>query len=70
MNGDPARIRWLAMVLVRLVCAMAAVLGVILLAKAEDTGPKLLGGAIVLVSLWSMAIFPRALARRWRSPRP
>lgn len=70
MATDPARARWLAIVLVRLGCALAAVLGILLLAPEGDGGRRLLGGAIVLVALWSMAIFPRALARRWRSPRP
>ena len=70
MTNDPARSRWLALVLIRLGCALAAVLGVILLANDGDIGRKLLGGALVLIALWSMAIFPRALARRWRSPRP
>lgn len=68
MTTDPARPRWLMLVLIRLVTAIVAVLGVLLLANSEDTGRKLLGGAIVVVALWTMAIVPRALARRWRSP--
>ena len=70
MTTDPARSRWLVLVLVRLVTAMAAVLGVLLLARGEELGRKLLGGWIVIAALWTMAIVPRALARRWRSPRP
>ncbi|MFL0417731.1 hypothetical protein ACH0CP_10945 [Sphingomonas sp. 179-I 2A4 NHS] len=70
MTTDPARSRWLVLVLVRLVTAMAAVLGVLLLAHGEELGRKLLGGGIVIAALWTMAIVPRALARRWRSPRP
>ncbi|MFL0414347.1 hypothetical protein [uncultured Sphingomonas sp.] len=70
MTTDPARSRWLVLVLVRLVTAMAAVLGVLLLARGEELGRKLLGGGIVIAALWTMAIVPRALARRWRSPRP
>jgi hypothetical protein len=70
MTTDPARSRWLVLVLVRLVTAMAAVLGVLLLARGEELGRKLLGGGIVSAALWTMAIVPRALARRWRSPRP
>lgn len=65
--SDPARPRWLAMVLVRLATAAAAVLGVVLLARGDTVGRQVLGIAIVLVSLWTMAIVPRALARRWRS---
>lgn len=70
MNGrdDPARARWLYITLARLAGAAGAVLGILLLAQGDTTGRKLLGGAIVLASLWVMAIMPRALARRWRSP--
>lgn len=68
MTSDPARPRWLALVLVRLVTASVAVLGVVLLADGEELSRKLLGGAIVVVALWTMAIVPRALAHRWRSP--
>jgi hypothetical protein len=68
MSTDPARPRWLALVLVRLVAAIVAVLGVILLANGDETGRKLLGAAIVVVALWTMAIVPRALAHRWRTP--
>ncbi|QNE31548.1 hypothetical protein F1C10_06105 [Sphingomonas sp. NBWT7] len=67
MNGDPARSRWLALVLVRLVAASVAVLGILLLANGAELSRKLLGGAIVVVALWTMAIVPRALAHRWRS---
>ncbi len=70
MTRDPARSRWLMLVLVRLVTAMAAVLGVLLLARGEALGRKLLGGGIVIAAMWTMAIVPRALGRRWRSPRP
>lgn len=68
MATDPARPRWLALVLIRLLTAMAAVVGVLLLAQGQETGRKLLGGAVVLVSLWTMAVLPRALAHRWKSP--
>ncbi|WBH16893.1 hypothetical protein [Sphingomonas radiodurans] len=68
MATDPARSRWLVLVLVRLVAASVAVLGVMLLANGEETGRKVLGAAIVLVALWTMATVPPALARRWRSP--
>jgi hypothetical protein len=71
MSGrdDPARARWLYMTLARLVGAAGAVLGVLLLAQGDTTARKVLGGAIVLASLWVMAIVPQALARRWRSPK-
>ena len=68
MSTDPARSRWLVLVLVRLAAAFVSVLGVVLLANGEETGRKVLGAAIVIVALWTMAIVPRALAHRWRSP--
>lgn len=70
MATDPARSRWLVIVLVRLTTAAAAILGIVLLGRAEDTPGKVMGGAIFLVAFWSMAVLPRALARRWRSPMP
>lgn len=68
MATDPARSRWLVLVLVRLATATAAVLGIVLLARADAMSGKVVGGALVLVALWSMAVLPQALARRWRSP--
>ena len=69
-DADPARRRWLALVLIRIGGAAGAVFGLALLARAPDGAwpAKALGIAIVLAALWMMAIVPRALARRWRSP--
>lgn len=64
---DPARNRWLVLVLVRIAAACGAVLGVVLLARAPAMPQKLLGVAIVLAALYVMAVVPRALAHRWRS---
>ena len=63
-----ARNRWLAIVLTRIAGSAGAVLGVILLARAPTMGPKILGCAIVLSALAMMAIVPRSLAHRWRTP--
>lgn len=67
--SDPARARWAALSAVRILGSFGAVLGVILVARAETTVPRLLGIAIVLSALWMLATVPRALAARWRSPR-
>jgi hypothetical protein len=64
---DAARSRWLVLALIRLAGAMGAVLGVVLLARADDWGTRVLGVAIVLAALWMTATAPLALARRWRS---
>ncbi len=67
--SDPALPRWAALSAVRIIGSFGAVLGVILVGRADDTGSKVLGVAIVLASLWMLASVPRALAARWRSPR-
>ena len=66
--NDPARGRYFAIVATRIAGAAGAVLGVVLLARAPTIGPKLLGVAIVLSAMAMMAIVPRSLARRWRTP--
>ena len=68
MTPDPARQRWLILVLIRLVSAAGAVFALILLARAEPVAVKLLAGAIILSALWVMAFVPAALAKRWRTP--
>ncbi|MBB6506341.1 putative membrane protein YfcA [Sphingomonas endophytica] len=67
--SDPARARWAAIVATRLAGTAGALLGVVLLGRAQTFGPKLLGVAIVVSALWMIATVPRALARRWRSPK-
>jgi hypothetical protein len=63
-----ARNRWFALVAVRLAATAGAVLGVILIARAIDTPTKVLGTAIVVAALYVMAVIPKALAQRWRTP--
>lgn len=63
-----ARRRWLALVGMRLAAVAGAVLGLILIARAHDLAPKVLGTAIVLSALLMMGTVPPALARRWRTP--
>lgn len=66
--SDPARTRYFLIVAARLVGTAGAVLGVILLARAQTWPPKLLGVAIVLAALVFSASVPAHLARRWRTP--
>ncbi|MEH3046719.1 hypothetical protein [Sphingomonas adhaesiva] len=66
--SDPAFPRWAAMMAVRFVATIGAVLGVVLLGRADDLPTRLLGVAIVAAALWVIATVPRALAHRWRSP--
>ncbi|MGN6375444.1 MAG: hypothetical protein ACTHMG_07800 [Sphingomonas sp.] len=63
-----ARNRYFAMVAVRLIGTAGAVFGLILLARAESQPQRLLGAAIVLSAMAMIAIVPRSLARRWRTP--
>lgn len=69
MADDPARTRWLLLSLVRLTGALAAVLGVVLIGRAEGAGHRLLGAAIVVAAVMMAASVSGHLARRWRSPR-
>lgn len=66
--SDPAFPRWAAMMAVRVAATLGAVLGVVLLGRAEDLPTRLLGVAIVAAGLWVIATVPKALAHRWRSP--
>lgn len=69
MPADPARSRWLTLSAVRIAGALAAVLGVLLVGRAESWGPRLLGAAIVVAALAMTGSVSSHLARRWRSPR-
>jgi uncharacterized membrane protein YfcA len=66
--SDTSTQRWFLIVLARIAGAAGAIFGVVLVARAPSLGPKILGIAIVLSALYMMAVVPRALARRWRSP--
>lgn len=62
-----ARRRWFAITLTRLAGTAGAVFGLVLVGRAQETGPKALGVAILLSAMLMIATVPRALARRWRS---
>ena len=65
---DVAKRRWFTIVGARLAGVAGAVLGLILIGRAPDTLTKIIGIALVLSALVMMAIVPRSLARRWRTP--
>lgn len=65
--NDPALPRWLAIVAARLAGTAGAILGVVLLGRAQALPDKIIGVALVLGALWFTLIVPRALAHRWRS---
>ena len=69
--SDPdatARNRYFALAGTRLAGVAGALLGLVLIARADTLAPKLIGTALVLSAMLMIAIVPRALARRWRSP--
>lgn len=63
-----ARNRYFTIVGTRLGGVAGALLGLILIARADAALPRILGTALVLSALAMIAIVPRALARRWRTP--
>lgn len=68
MTEDPARNRYFAMVFAQMIAVAGAVFGLIIMGRAEDMVMRLLGAAILLSGLYCIAVVPRALARRWRTP--
>nr|WP_221227520.1 hypothetical protein [Stakelama sediminis] len=54
--------------LVRVAGTAGALFGLLLFARAHVVVDKVLGIAIVLAGLYMIAVVPRALAHKWRSP--
>ena len=65
-----ARSRYFTIAGVRVVGALGAVLGVVLIARAHVLWPKVLGVALVLSALYMTAAVSGALAAKWRSGPP
>jgi hypothetical protein len=63
-----AQKRYYMIVGANLVAVAGAVLGLLIAGRSVTTWQTVLGGAIILSSLYVMAVVPRALARRWRTP--
>ena len=63
-----ARNRYFTIVATRLGGSAGALLGLLLIARADTTLPKVIGTALVLSAFLMIAIVPRALARQWRTP--
>ena len=68
VDDATARRRYFMIVGARLAGVAGALLGLVLLGRATALPPRLLGIAIVLSALAMIAIVPRALAQRWRTP--
>lgn len=63
-----ARNRYFAMVGANMAGVGGAVLGLLIAGRSHTTEMTMLGGALILASLYVMAAVPSALARRWRTP--
>jgi lysylphosphatidylglycerol synthetase-like protein (DUF2156 family) len=63
-----ARDRYFTMRAIELLAVAGAVFGLVLMGRAIGTVPRVLGAAIVLSSLLMIAVVPRAMAKRWRTP--
>ena len=68
MSERQAQGRWLTIVGVRLAGSAGAMLGLVLIARAYTWPQKALGVALVLSALLLIAVVPKALAHRWRTP--
>jgi hypothetical protein len=63
-----ARNRYFAITGVNLLATAGAVVGLLVAGRSNAWEGSVLGGAILLSALYVMAVVPRALARRWRTP--
>lgn len=68
---DPAvtaRNRYFLIALSRIAGVAGALFGLVLIGRAVAFEQKALGTAIVISALIMIAVVPRSLARRWRTP--
>lgn len=63
-----ARKRYYMIVALNMLGTAGAVLGLLIAGRAHNYGVTVFGGAILLASLYFMAVVPRFLARRWKTP--
>ncbi len=60
--------RYYLIVAVNMIGTAGAVLGLLIAGRAKGYEMTLFGGTILLSSLYVMAVVPKSLARRWRTP--
>lgn len=63
-----ARKRYYMIVALNMLGTAGAVLGLLIAGRAQNYGVTVFGGAILLSSLYFMAVVPRYFARRWKTP--
>ena len=59
--------RYYIIVAVNMLGTAGAVIGLLVAGRAQHYGMTVFGGAILLSSLYFMAVVPRFLARRWKT---
>lgn len=67
-TDSTARNRYFLIAGARIAGAAGAIFGFVLLGRAQQLPDRVLGVAIVISALIVMAVVPRALAARWRTP--
>lgn len=65
-----ARNRYFMIAGVNLVATAGAIVGLLVAGRSNSWEGSVLGGAILLSALYVIAVVPRSLARRWRTPQP
>jgi hypothetical protein len=68
MTEDPARNRYFAMVFAQMIAVAGAVFGLVIIGRSDEIWLRILGAAILISGLYCIAVVPRAMARRWRTP--
>ena len=63
-----ARRRYYYMAGVNLIATAGAIFGLVIAGRGTTTYTTVLGGAIIVSALYVMAVVPRAMARKWRTP--
>jgi hypothetical protein len=63
-----ARNRYFVMAGARLSGALFGVIGCVLIGRATIDAQRWIGVAVVVLGLFEMALLPRLLAQRWRTP--
>ena len=65
-----ARRRYYAMQAVNIIGCAGAVLGLYVAGRSTTQFYTLIGGLMTLSSLYLMAVVPKAMAKRWKTPNP
>ena len=63
-----ARNRYFALSLVRLSGAVLVLIGIVVTSGRVESLPAIAGYGLIVAGLLDMLLFPRLLARRWRTP--